>query len=133
MNTKVGDGSGESIEYRGGKYFYKDGDSEVELDPKDPSDKSEITRIYAEQQIRTEQRALILGKKQELADKLSTCIKDGDLDPEAYKKLSPAEKEAMRDIMSGKTSVEDMFAGVDLAGSAVIDKVNVGKNSLLYH
>lgn len=125
LNTKVGDGSGESIEYRDGKYWYKDGDSEaIELDPKDPSDKSEITRIYAEQQIRTEQRALILGKKQELADKLSTCIKDGDLDPEAYKKLSPAEKEAMRDIMSGKTSVEDMFAGVDLAGSAVIDKVN---------
>jgi hypothetical protein len=125
LNTKVGDGSGESIEYKDGKYWYKDGDSEaIELDPKDPSDKSEITRIYAEQQIRTEQRALILGKKQELADKLSTCIKDGDLDPEAYKKLSPAEKEAMRDIMSGKTSVEDMFAGVDLAGSAIIDKVN---------
>ena len=124
LNTKVGDGSGESIEHRDGKYYYKEDGVEIELDPKNPSDKSEITRVYAAQQIRTEQRALILGKKQELADKLSACIKDGDLDPEAYKKLSPAEKEAMRDIMSGKTSVEDMFAGVDLAGSAIIDKVN---------
>ena len=124
LNTKVGDASGESIEYRDGKYYYKYGKDEMELDPKDPSDKSEITRIYAEQQIKTEQRALILSKKQELADKLSKCIKDGDLDPEAYKKLSPAEKEAMRDILSGKTSVDDMFAGVDLAGSTIKDSVN---------
>ena len=127
LNTKVGDASSESIEYRDGKYYYKDGDDEMELNPNDPSDKSEIARIYAEQQIRYEQRALIIGKKQELADKLSKCIKDGDLDSEAYKKLSPAEKEAMRDILSGKTSIDDMFTGVDLAGSSIKDKVNTFK------
>jgi hypothetical protein len=124
LNTKLGDASGESIERRNGEYYYKNGDVEIKLDPNNPSDKSEITRIYAEQQIRAEQRALILGKKQELADKLSKCIKDGDLDPAVYKTMSNAEKEALRDIVSGKVSVDDMFAGVDLAGSSVKDSVN---------
>lgn len=111
------------IKNEGGKYYMVDGDSKVEIS------KEDAIQAYADNAIEAEQRANLLGKKQAYADNITKCIKDGDLDIAAYKALSPAEKETMKKILSGEIQVEEVFKGVDMSGSATIDKVTAFKKS----
>lgn len=98
-------------------------------DVKTPISKEEAINICTKNDITARHEADVLALKQQLADKISACIKDGDLDSEAYKKLSKNEREILRKILSGETDPKEMFKGVDTFGSATIDKVNAFKKA----
>ena len=96
---------------------------------KTPISKEEAITICVKNDSTARHEADVLDLKQKLADKISACIKDGDLDSEAYKKLSKNEREILRKILSGDIDPKDMFKGVDTFGSATIDKVNAFKKA----
>lgn len=96
---------------------------------KTPISKKEAINICTKNDIAARHEADVLALKQQLADKISACIKDGDLNSEAYKKLSKNERDVLRKILSGETDPKEMFKGVDTFGSTTIDKVNAFKKA----
>lgn len=123
MSKSVKDLDPNEIIKKGDKYYQVIGKDEM------PMTEEEAVQAYAENAIKAEQRAELLDRKQKFADNIAKCIKDGDLDPAAYKALSKAERATLKKVLSGELKAEDVFAGVDLSGSATLDKVIEFKKS----
>jgi hypothetical protein len=123
MSKSVKDLDPNEIIKKGDKYYQVIGKDEM------PMTEQEAVQAYAENAIKAEQRAELLDRKQKFADNIAKCIKDGDLDPAAYKALSKAERATLKKVLSGELKAEDVFAGVDLSGSATLDKVIEFKKS----
>lgn len=123
MSKTVKDLDPNEIIKRDGKYYQV-----INGEPM-PMTEEEAIQAYAENAIKAEQRAELLDKKQKFADNIAKCIKDGDLDPAAYKALSKAERATLQKILSGELKAEDVFTGVDLSGTATLDKVTEFKKS----
>lgn len=123
MSKKISDLDIDDVKKQGDKYILTiDGES-AEIS------KEDAIQVYAQNAIKTEQHALLLDKKQKLADNISKCIVNGDLDPKKYKSLSKAEKEMMKKILTDEVDVNDVFAGVDLTGNATIDAIDKFKKA----
>ena len=123
MSKSVKDLDPNEIVKDGDKYYQVIGGEKMEMT------EAEAVQAYAQNAIKAEQRAELLDKKQKFADNIAKCIKDGDLDPAAYKALSKAERATLKKILSGELKAEDVFSGVDLSGTATLDKVNEFKKS----
>ena len=104
----------------GDKYTIKrkDGTTEEGLSEAEVIDKK------AEEIAKSRQKSEILKKKQEVAEAMEKCIKDGKLDPEKYEEMlnssDPKVKRAAESIayiMKSDNGIEEFFKGMDLDGS----------------
>jgi hypothetical protein len=112
------------IKKDGDQYYLVDGGEEVKIT------KEEAIEYHAENLRNTESRALILDRKQKLAENMGKCIKDGKLDTKAFKSLSPAERATIIKIAKGDIDAKEFFDGVDLMGSKTLNDVNSLKDKI---
>lgn len=86
-------------------------------------DEEKAIEIYAENQKMAEHQAELLKYKQDLAKLLTSCIKNGELDKEKFKKLSESDKASIIDILKEEDGIDKCFKGVDLAGNKTISDI----------
>lgn len=127
--TPMSDFNPEDIHYEVGEngkvtYYKMEGNSKQNLSEED------AIRIYAKNQLAVLHNTELIKAKKEAADDLVKCIKNGELQMDKFKKLSPEKKALAIQIMSDPAGIDKYLEGTGISGANTISTIKkaIGDN-----